>query len=415
MSDETHPTESSLPSRVEQSAKQYWLILLHLFIAVAAFVAAAYYVNLLQRQPLPFIGEKEKDYLVIAIINAAIGVFATYFPLIISIWVGLKFAARANALMRAAFYEQTSVVPQKDFELIKTAIQQGNPAPISEYIRLVSLTGGVGLFTKIGLTGLPLVTLGLVLFFACGVLFSDGSSESFKAFLDFTKLTLGAFIGSFVQRQVENRSRETELQRAVENITRGGGTQSPNPVPQSPAPPATPSSADGAPQPSVSTTTSSPAATASQAKTPSPQPGSAPQPTVLPTAQPPAATAPQAKTPSPQPSSAPQPTVLPTAPTPAATASQATTSSSPPLGSAPQPLASPTAPPQAATAPQSKTSSLPSGSAPQSAVPPKMQPSDDVPPSSIAHETSSAAGDATEQSTSPTPMHEEEPSLTKKE
>lgn len=158
-----------------------------------------------------------------AIVNAVIAALALYLPLMIAVWVGFKFAKSANALMRAAFYEATSVVPQRDYDLIQSAIQQGNPAPISEYIRLVSLTGGVGIFTKIGLTGLPLVTLALVLLFASGVLIADDSKETFNAFLDFTKLTLGAFIGSFVQRQVENRSRETELQRAVENITRSTG------------------------------------------------------------------------------------------------------------------------------------------------------------------------------------------------
>src|SRR5262249_35085316 len=116
---------------------------------------------------------------VIPIINLIVSVFATYFPLVVAIWVGFKFATRTNALMRAAFYEQTSVVPSKDIELLKEAIISGNPAPVTEYIRLVSLTGGAGIFQKIGLTGLPLVTLGLVIFFTCGVLFTDSQTETF--------------------------------------------------------------------------------------------------------------------------------------------------------------------------------------------------------------------------------------------
>jgi hypothetical protein len=96
----------------------------------------------------------------------------------------------------------------------------------------VTLTGGVGIFQKNDLTGLPLVTLGLVVFFADGVLVTESSSETFKAFLDFTKLTLGAFIGSFVQRQVGSRSRKAELQRAAETVTRAGPFV---PPPQAPA------------------------------------------------------------------------------------------------------------------------------------------------------------------------------------
>jgi hypothetical protein len=57
-----------------------------------------------------------------------------------------------------------------------------------------------GSFTQLGLTGLPLATIGLTLFFSfLALVHPDG-------FLDLTKLTLGAFIGSFVQRQVERRS-----------------------------------------------------------------------------------------------------------------------------------------------------------------------------------------------------------------
>ena len=223
-------THDGFQNKVRETTKQYYLIIIHLVIAVAAFVTAAIYVRYVQEfGKLPFIDLSNIDkippefhtkYYIAQILNSILLSFTTYLPILISIWVGFTFAKRANTLMRAAFYEQTSVVPQKDYELVQQAIQQGNPAPITEYIRLVSLTGGVGIFQKIGLTGLPLVTLGLVVFFSCGVLFMN-DKEHFQAFLDFTKLTLGAFIGSFVQRQVETRSKEAELQKVVDNIKRG--------------------------------------------------------------------------------------------------------------------------------------------------------------------------------------------------
>jgi hypothetical protein len=46
----------------------------------------------------------------------------------------------------------------------------------------------------LGLTGLPLATIGLTLFFSLLAI-------QYPNFMDLAKLTLGAFIGSFVQKQ----------------------------------------------------------------------------------------------------------------------------------------------------------------------------------------------------------------------
>ena len=69
---------------------------------------------------------------------------------------------------------------------------------ITQYVRLRSLTGFTGVFTKLGLQGLPLATIGLTIFFSL-MYFED------KTFIDLAKLTLGAFIGSFVQKSVGER------------------------------------------------------------------------------------------------------------------------------------------------------------------------------------------------------------------
>jgi hypothetical protein len=66
-------------------------------------------------------------------------------------------------------------------------------------VRLSSLSGFTGAFQKMGLTGLPLATVTLTLIFA-GLAIYDKQS-----FLDLAKLTLGAFIGSFVQKQQVDR------------------------------------------------------------------------------------------------------------------------------------------------------------------------------------------------------------------
>src|SRR5205085_7393725 len=98
----------TLGEKLAESARQYYLIIIYLLISIVAFVAAALYCQLLLNTPAPSIrpdlppGSSQTDfYLVISIINLLVAVFATYFPLVVAAWLGLKFAGRANALMRA--------------------------------------------------------------------------------------------------------------------------------------------------------------------------------------------------------------------------------------------------------------------------------------------------------------------------
>jgi hypothetical protein len=98
-------------------------------------------------------------------------------------------------------------IPHEDLPLVKEAVIAGKPEPIDQYVRLRSLSGISGNFTKLGITGLPLTTVLLTLIFS---FISIMPVERAAEFLDFAKLTLGAFIGSFVQRQVEQRRHEIE-------------------------------------------------------------------------------------------------------------------------------------------------------------------------------------------------------------
>jgi hypothetical protein len=150
--------------------------------------------------------------------------FERFFPLMLIAFFALSFTRAAITFVKSSEYGKSGIVPPKDLPIIAEAIKNGRPEHVDQYIRLASLTGGVGLFQKIGLTGLPLTTLALVVFFAVGVIFADDKSETFKAFLDFTKLTLGAFIGSFVQRQVERRGQESDLQKAISSAQQGSAS-----------------------------------------------------------------------------------------------------------------------------------------------------------------------------------------------
>lgn len=102
-------------------------------------------------------------------------------------WVGFR-------LLKSAGVVERHVLPPQDYQLLSTAITDGNEKAISEYIRLSSLAGTTGTFTKIGLTGLPLATVFLTLILGAVGIFVP-------KFLDLAQLTLGAFIGSYVQRK----------------------------------------------------------------------------------------------------------------------------------------------------------------------------------------------------------------------
>jgi hypothetical protein len=86
--------------------------------------------------------------------------------------------------------------------LLAPLVTDGKTESIDQYVRLSSLAKFTGTFTQLGLTGLPLATIALTLFFSLLALVKPDD------FLDLAKLTLGAFIGSFVQRQVERRGEQ---------------------------------------------------------------------------------------------------------------------------------------------------------------------------------------------------------------
>lgn len=100
-------------------------------------------------------------------------------------------------LLRSAGVVSQEIIPERDYDLIASAIREGDDKAVSEYIRLRSLAGITGTFTKIGLTGLPLATIFLTI-----VLAAIGTVND--KFLDLAQLTLGAFIGSYVQKKGES-------------------------------------------------------------------------------------------------------------------------------------------------------------------------------------------------------------------
>lgn len=109
--------------------------------------------------------------------------------LVVALYIGSRII-QSNISIRK------DVIRAEDRALLEPLIRDANEKAVDQYVRLSSLTGMTGLATKLGLTGLPLITVALTLIFAGLHLYSPTNGE----FMDLTKLTLGAFIGSFVQR-----------------------------------------------------------------------------------------------------------------------------------------------------------------------------------------------------------------------
>jgi hypothetical protein len=107
-------------------------------------------------------------------------------------FIGIRLLKAAGAVTR-------EVIPTGEYALLAQAISSGNEKAISEYIRLSSLSGMTGTFTKIGLTGLPFATIVLTILLSILGLFNP-------KFFDLAQLTLGAFIGSNVQKKREEPS-----------------------------------------------------------------------------------------------------------------------------------------------------------------------------------------------------------------
>lgn len=121
----------------------------------------------------------------------AIAVFAA-----IGAVVGLRFFAKAGR-------STNFVIRPEDREALWPLISAPKVEAVDQYIRLASLSGFSGAFTKVGFTGLPLATVTLTLIFILLSLVANNDT-----LMEFAKLTLGAFIGSFVQRQVERGERQ---------------------------------------------------------------------------------------------------------------------------------------------------------------------------------------------------------------
>ena len=121
-----------------------------------------------------------------------------YMPALIMFFSAIISALVGYSLLSAAGAATKEVIPRSDYELLSALVAEEKEKGIDLYVRLNSLSGATGFFTKIGITGLPLATIALSLIFTVLGLTQASGTKLF----DLANLTLGAFLGSYVQRQV---------------------------------------------------------------------------------------------------------------------------------------------------------------------------------------------------------------------
>jgi hypothetical protein len=149
---------------------------------------------------------------------------AIFLVAILAATAGFIFVRSARTTLGTAAGDS---LPEDTRRLLGPVIEK-SADPIGDWTKLVGLTGGTGVFRKLELSGMPLATILMtILFCLLGLvapllpsIFSSTtlteaakgpSADAAKIFLDMAKLTLGAFIGSFVTKST---SRDAEATKA---------------------------------------------------------------------------------------------------------------------------------------------------------------------------------------------------------
>jgi len=109
----------------------------------------------------------------------------------------------------------------RDRDLLNKTIAAGNEQAVTQYLRLRNMRGVTGFFQKLGLPGLPIATIFVTLLFTFLAVSVAGDAQ--KSLFDLAKLTLGAFIGSFVQRSIDPSVHPHGRQMSMDRYIPGRG------------------------------------------------------------------------------------------------------------------------------------------------------------------------------------------------
>jgi hypothetical protein len=175
--------------------------LLFLLVALGSLVGMTYFLGTAKVDTFDVNATSDKTTMYAQIVSHYLKPYLSPFMMLI---VGILASALGFVMIQMSGRATRLIIHPEDRHLVTDMLKHGNQAGIDDYIRLSSLGGMIGGFTKLGLTGLPLATISLTIIFA--LLALTPIPDTSKAMLDLCKLTLGAFIGSYVQARVPDRS-----------------------------------------------------------------------------------------------------------------------------------------------------------------------------------------------------------------
>jgi len=171
---------------------------LFLLVSLAALTAMFYFLATVKVDSLDITSVSDTRTIYAQLISHYLRAYLGPFMMLL---VSILASALGFAMIQVSGRATRRVINPDDRAVVTQMLLSNNQAGIDNYIRLSSLTGVIGAFTKLGLSGLPLATIALTVIFALMALITLNSDSTSKAMLDLCKLTLGAFIGSYVQKQ----------------------------------------------------------------------------------------------------------------------------------------------------------------------------------------------------------------------
>jgi len=93
-------------------------------------------------------------------------VLQTFFAPILLFAVSAFSSILGFSMLQISGRSSRRVIHPDDYKLLRDMLLNGNQAGIIYWVKLSSLTGMTGAFTKVGLSGLPLATIVLTIIFA---------------------------------------------------------------------------------------------------------------------------------------------------------------------------------------------------------------------------------------------------------
>jgi hypothetical protein len=144
--------------------------------------------------------------------------------------IGIAILTAATGFVLARAYRNSlsakseSVLSAEAKALLGPSLEKSSD-PIGDWTRLSGLVGGTGVFRKLEVSGMPLATILMTILFcvlsavvdpflrAMDIL--NSTADLSKGFMDMAKLTLGAFIGSFVTKGSAREAEATKIGAAA--------------------------------------------------------------------------------------------------------------------------------------------------------------------------------------------------------